>query len=162
MAVTGYSRAQITLHWLVALLVIAQFVLHEGMVDSFRTKIDTGVSNFTPMTVLHIAGGIAILAFALLRLQMRRSRGVPLPPAEDGAVQKLVAKLVHGGIYALLILLPVTGVVAWAGPSGLAGGIHGALRIVLFFLVALHVAGALYGQFVQKTGVIRRMMKAAD
>lgn len=162
MAVKGYSRAQIVLHWAVVLLVIQQFVLHDGIVASFRTKVETGVSTFTLLTVLHIAGGMAILAFALWRLEMRRSRGVPPPPAEDSAVQKLVAKLVHGGIYLVLILLPLSGTVAWAVPSPTAGGVHGVLRIVLFALVALHIAGAIYGQFVQKTGIIGRMMKAAD
>ena len=47
-------------------------------------------------------------------------------------------------------------------PSALAGGLHGLLRIVLFFLVAAHFAGAIYGQFVQNSGVIGRMMKSAD
>lgn len=159
MAVSGYSREQLWLHWLVAVLVIQQFVLHDGMVASFRTKIDSGVSSFTATTVLHIAGGALIFVFAIWRLSLRRTHGVPVPPTEDSALQQGLARLVHMGIYLTLILMPITGFWAWAGPSGLAGGIHGALRIVLFALVALHLLGAIYGQFVQKNRVIGRMMK---
>ena len=88
--------------------------------------------------------------------------GVPPPPQSDGALQARLATAVHVALYLLLILMPVTGVVAWAGPSGGAAALHSALRLVLFGLVVLHFLAALVGQFVQKTGVIGRMMTAAD
>lgn len=161
MAVTGYSRTRIGLHWLVLLLVIGQFVLHDGMVASYRAKVDTGVSNFTTLTVLHIAGGMLILIFAMCRLMLRQSRGAPPPPQSKSAVQAMVARAGHVGLYLLLILMPVTGVVAWAGPAGPAAGLHSRLRRVVFGLAVLHFPGALVGQFVQRTSVIGRMMKAA-
>ena len=65
-------------------------------------------------------------------------------------------------LYLLLILMQITGVVAWAGPSGSAADLHSLLRLVLFGLVGLHFLAALVGQFGQKTGVIGPMMKAAD
>ena len=89
-------------------------------------------------------------------------RGVPPPPQSDSASQARIATAVHVALYLLLILLPITGVVAWAGPSGNAAGLHSLLRLVLFGLVALHFLAALVGQFGQKTGVIGPMMKAAD
>jgi len=54
---------------------VEQFVLQDSQVASFRTKIDTGVSNFTAMPVPHVAGWMLVLAFALGRLALRRSRG---------------------------------------------------------------------------------------
>ena len=33
---TGYSLAQIALHWIIAVLIIAQVVLHEGMHAAYR------------------------------------------------------------------------------------------------------------------------------
>ena len=88
--------------------------------------------------------------------------GVPPLPQSDGALQARIATAMHVALYLLLILMPITGVVAWAGPSGGAAALHTALRLVLFGLVVLHFLAALVGQFVQKTGVIGRMMTAAD
>jgi len=37
-------------------------------------------------------------------------------------------------------------------------GRHSTLLIALHWLVALHVAGAVYGELVQRTGVLSRML----
>lgn len=159
MAVQGYSSVQIRLHWAVMILVVLQYLLHKGIVAGFRTKVDTGMVTFTGLTVAHIAGGLLILLLALWRLSLRRSLGVPPPPAGDPAWQTAVAKATHAAIYACLLALPLTGFIAWAGPFPLSGGIHSALRLLLLALVGLHVLGAVFGQFVRRSGVIGRMVK---
>ena len=49
---------------------------------------------------------------------------------------------------------------AWFGGVDLAAQGHNVLKIVLLALVALHVLGALYHQFVLKDGLINRMRRA--
>ena len=161
MAVPGYSKLQIRLHWAVVILVALQYLLKDGIVASFRKKVDTGVVDFTGPTVAHIAGGLLILLLALWRLSLRRSVGAPLPPQTDPAWQKLLSKGTHVAIYTCLLALPLTGFIAWAGPVPVFGGIHGLLRLALLGLVLLHILAALYGQFIQRTGILKRMMKPA-
>jgi cytochrome b561 len=63
-------------------------------------------------------------------------------------------------LYGLLILTPLTGVVAWFGGLEVAGDVHGVLRIVLLFVVAAHLSGALYHLFIRRDGVTQRMFRA--
>lgn len=72
---------------------------------------------------------------------------------------KLAARLTHLSLYLLLILLPVTGLIAWFGRSAAAGGVHAALTTALLILVGLHVAGALYQYLALKSGVMRRILR---
>ena len=104
MAVPGYSKLQIRLHWAVVILVALQYLLKDGMVASFRKKVDTGVVDFTGLTVAHIAGGLLILLLALWRLSLRRSVGAPPPPQTDPAWQKLLSKGTHVAIYTCLLM----------------------------------------------------------
>ena len=68
-----------------------------------------------------------------------------------------MAKAAHVGLYALMILMPLSGSMAWFGGVDLAAQGHNVLRIAL---VAVHVVGALYHHFVLKDGLINRMRRA--
>jgi cytochrome b561 len=59
-----------------------------------------------------------------------------------------------------MILMPVSGSVAWFGGVEAAAQGHNILKIALLALIALHVAGALWHQFVLKDGLIARMRRA--
>jgi len=83
---------------------------------------------------------------------MARSRTDP--------ASRALAKAAHVGLYALMILMPLSGSMAWFGGVDLAAQGHNVLKIVLLALVALHVLGALYHQFVLKDGLINRMRRA--
>ena len=91
---------------------------------------------------------------------MRWRRGVPLPPAEESPALQAVAKAVHLALYAILLLMPVSGLVAWFGHVGAAAQVHEVMKLPLLVLVGLHVLGALYHQFVLKNGLIERMKRA--
>jgi cytochrome b561 len=167
MAVEGYSRGQIALHWAVALLVALQFLFSDGIKRAFELGIEAGgaaAGGLAPSgpAIAHMAGGGLVLLLAFLRLMIRQSRGAPAPPATDPPWQRAVTRAVHAALYALLVAIPVAGALAWGGASEAAGQAHGALTKLLFALVVLHVAGALYGHFVQQTGVIGRMVKSRD
>ncbi|MDO5706866.1 MAG: cytochrome b/b6 domain-containing protein, partial [Paracoccus sp. (in: a-proteobacteria)] len=68
-----------------------------------------------------------------------------------------VGGVVHWALYAVLILTPLSGSVAWFGGQEGAAEAHETLTSVLLALAALHVAGALYHQFVVKDGLMSRM-----
>jgi len=108
----------------------------------------------------HIAGGIAILALALWRVALRRSRGAPPPPEGEHSLTGRIATLSHWALYALILLLPVGGLVAWFGGVELAGEGHEVMSNLLLFVVAVHVAAALWHQFWLKDHLLRRMMRA--
>ena len=107
----------------------------------------------------HVAGGALVMIFALWRLTLRARRGVP-PAIEASKVQGILAKLTHAGLYALMILMPLSGSVAWFGGVEAAAQGHNVLKIVLLALVALHVIGALYHQFILRDGTLARMRRA--
>jgi cytochrome b561 len=157
---TGYSSAQIALHWIIAVLIVCQFVFHEGMVeawDTYRKTPDTPLVGGFPAQA-HVWGGLAVLAFAVWRLWLRQKRGVPAAPMEEPAALRLIAHVTHITLYALMILMPVTGAALWFGGIGFAAFLHGVLRVPLFFLVLLHVLGGLAQHFWFKTNVLKRIV----
>ncbi len=157
----GYSRTQIALHWGVAVLIVLQFVLHEPIAEAWEVILRGGAAAFDPVTALHVFGGLAILGFVIWRLVLRARRGVP-PVVETNAMQKLAAHVVHLGLYGLMVLMPLSGAVAWFGGVEAAGEAHEVMKPLLLLLVALHVLGALWHQFWLKDGLMLRMKRAAD
>jgi cytochrome b561 len=155
-----FSPTQIVLHWLVALLVLAQFLNDSAISRAFGAMMRGGAEiAASPAVVAHIVVGVAIFAFALWRSALRLTRGAPPAVAGEPRVLRAAAKATHGLLYLLLLLLPVSGLVAWFGANGAAAGAHGALKTVLLLLVLLHVAGALYQQVVLRSGALSRMVR---
>jgi cytochrome b561 len=159
---TGYSRAQIALHWAVVVLVVLQYLLHEGIAGAYDLAEETGVYAVSPLVIAHIAGGGAILLLACWRLILRNDRGVPPPPEGEPEVFARLSRIAHLTFYALLILLPITGALAWGGQMALAGEVHEVLRAVLLLLIVAHVGAVALHQLVWKTAVMRRMITPQD
>lgn len=96
-----YSWVARTLHWLTALLIFWAIVL--GLVADALPASPEQVLLF----VLHKSAGITVLALVLVRLGWRVLNAPPpldLPPA-----QAKLAHMGHWGLYALMIVLPLTG-----------------------------------------------------
>lgn len=153
----GYTRLQIVLHWLIFVLLIGMFLNEDAISEAFRSVMRSG--SFTPnvLVAAHIFGGIAVLVLVVLRLAIKLKRGAPALPENEPPLLKLVAHGTHLGLYALMLLVPVAGLVAWFGQQGWAGEVHEVLKTLLMLLALLHVAGALYQQFVLKTNILNRM-----
>lgn len=101
---------------------------------------------------------VAVL-FALWRLVLRASRGAPAAPGNGPAWSDRVAGFTHLGLYGLMLILPISGIVAWFGGVIEAGEVHEVLTNVALGLIGLHVAGALWHQFRLKDGLMRRMWR---
>lgn len=162
-APTGFSRTQIILHWTIAVLILLQFLLSDGMSTAWRA-VERGTytdADFTTGTVLHIVFGVSVLLLAIWRVALRLRHGAPAPdPAEPKALQMLAA-IVQFVLYATLFLMPITGMMAWGGGVIAAGEWHQAVKMVLIVAVTLHVAGALVQHFFWKTDVLKRMLGMA-
>jgi cytochrome b561 len=172
----GYSRVARTLHWLSAVLVLAQFGVAILMPDIGPKAVPGTLVN------LHLALGVLILMVTVLRVVNRAVDPVPLDERASPPWERLAARSAHMAFYVLLLAGPLLG---WASASahrlpvslfGLvtlpalaaprtrwalkAGDLHTVLMWVLLGLVALHAAVALYHHFVRKDEVLRRMWPA--
>ncbi|WP_420862437.1 cytochrome b [Algirhabdus cladophorae] len=155
--VQGYSKLQIRLHWAVVVLVALQLIFHEGMSNAYAAGMKVGNLTFSTPVILHFIFGTTITALMLWRLMMRQERGVPPAPEGEPKQFQLAGKLAHVAFYVVLLLLPVTGAVAWGGANQGAANVHEILKFILLALIAAHIGAALIHQFVWKTDLLDRM-----
>ena len=159
--VTGYSRAQIILHWVIAALILFQ-ILGKGAIVEFTQAVAKGLeTDQIPLLArVHVLLGILVLVLAIWRVYLRLTRGVPGAPADESPAQKAVAGIVHWSLYAVIFLMPLSGMAAWFGGVELAARFHATFKFFMIAIIGLHILGALFQQYVQKTGILKRMMKA--
>lgn len=156
----GYSALQIGLHWAVVVLVAFQYVAHNA-IEAAWTAFQRNEPAPDPdaLVVLHIGAGIAILILALARIVLRMTRGAPPPPSDEPRLLQFFAEAVHYAIYGLLLLLPLSGLVAWFLGVPAAASVHVLLKTALLAAIALHMAGALFQHFVRRSDVLMRMLR---
>lgn len=159
-AARGYTATQIALHWLIVLLVFFQLVFGESMSTVFRSTlrqrpIDPGDAS---LATAHIWVGFAVLLLALIRLALRLKAGAPPPPEGESPALVLVARLTHALFYLLLIVVPLSGIVAYYWLPAI-GEIHELGKPAFIVLIILHVAAALWHQFFLRDGLLMRMLK---
>lgn len=164
-----YSKRIIIIHWLTLALLVAAWFLGDSVNDARHE----GGATIAGYMVHSLVGG-AVLLLTLLRLAFRRTDGIP--PALGDTLLDKVAKGVHHLLYALLIVLPLSGIMQvltsnigkalMAGDASLlpkkfegvpAHGVHEILVTVLIVVAVVHVLGALKHQFVTKDNIMARM-----
>lgn len=161
MSVTGYSPKQIWLHWIIAILIVTQFVLHEGIVAQSEA-LEKGQSiSPTLLSQSHVVIGLLIFVFAALRVYLRFTQGAPAAPDNEPAFLRFLAKATHVALYAVMLLMPISGSAAWFGGVEAAKAGHNLGKTVMLGFVLLHVVGAVYQHFILKTDVMRRMLSTA-
>jgi cytochrome b561 len=150
----GYSLGQIVLHWLIVALLVVSYVSSDAMHIRRGAVATLG-------TAVHVWFGVAILALMLVRLGLRLVQGAPEVPEGGPDWAARIAKITHWVLYTLLIAVPASGAVSWFLGIRSMGDIHTLLFNLAFAVVGLHVAAALYHQFVLKDGLIARMAQPA-
>lgn len=158
---SGYSTTQISLHWLILVLVAIQLLFAENMTEMVDAA-DEGKTVPADVTLFgnaHYWIGIGILVLMLARLGLRLFRGAPAHSGQR-SVTTVIAATVHGALYVVLIGAPALGLIAYYGLADV-GDLHALVRPALFVLVGLHIIGALVGQFARKDGTLTRMLKPA-
>lgn len=152
----AYSVTQVRLHWVIVILLAGQYLLHEGIAEAWEARLDGSIPN-EPFPNPHAIVGIVILLLTLWRIVLRVRRGAPALPEEETQGLKIVAKVTHLAFYVLLIGMPISGALAWVAGLEPPAEAHEIAAKVMMALIALHVAGALFQQFVLKTAVMERM-----
>lgn len=160
MAPAGYSRVQIGLHWGVAALIGVNLAFEDWIKTGWRAIRDTGVPVYDAGALAHIGVGVAVLVFALWRLGLRFTRGVPDLPAGMSRAERLASHLGHAALYTLMIGAPVIGLAAWFTASGDLAELHELAKPAFILLISVHVLAALWHQFVRRDGLLARMKRA--
>jgi cytochrome b561 len=168
-----YGTTAKVLHWLIASVIVVQFVIGWLMPDIRR-----GMTPGAAMT-WHISIGIVVLALIVVRFAWRLTH--PVAPETSLPVwQRLSSEALHWTLYAMVLVTTVTG---WAyasyrgwkisffftmplpmlsdanSPTARAiGRWHEDIVWVLLALAAVHVAAALVHHFYYRDGVMRRML----
>lgn len=169
-----YTGVAKFLHWAIALIIIMMLVFGQGFDDP---KTD---AEMTFSLAGHSSLGLTVISLLILRILWRIGHPAPDLPESVGSGQRTASKLSHLLLYALMIYVPATGLYTIAAhefaavPYG-AFDLRSALNFLgtddfdgrralhefgtwlLMALLAVHISAALFHQFVQKDGVLRRM-----
>ncbi len=156
----GYSTAQIVLHWLIAVLVAAQYLFHDAISLAWEAISRGKDFAVEPLILAHVAGGGLILLMVVWRLALRLRRGAPSAPDNEPMPLKILSHVVHWVFYALLTAMSVTGAVAWFLEQGTAAQAHNVLKTVLLGLIVLHVLAVPFHRIVLKNNVMKRMVRS--
>lgn len=157
----GYSFLQIRLHWVVAFLILFQLIFGEDMKPAWRAFRRNTEITMTVWAWAHIVVGVAVLAFAIWRLVLRFTRGVPEVPKSSPLMEK-AGEVGHWALYLVMLGAPITGLMAWYGGITEMADIHELFKPATVVLVLVHIAAAIYHQFVLKDGLLLRMKKPLD
>ncbi|WP_406856122.1 cytochrome b/b6 domain-containing protein [Alsobacter sp. KACC 23698] len=162
-----YSKTVIVLHWLMAVLILAAWFTGEG---------GRHVRENPP--VLHFWLGLSVLVLLVPRLAVRLFGGIPAMEAPQRPLLDLAARAGHWVLYGLMLGLPITGWYAAGrlgvpvtffglplpalaasvqGSPGWVAEVHETGGTVVLWLAGLHVAMALWHQFVLRDGTLSRM-----
>jgi cytochrome b561 len=167
-----FTPLQRTLHWLMAICILAMLFIGVGMGS-------TVASEYLTLVNIHKPLGILILILALVRLVVRLRYGAPPLPLDLPEPMKLAAYLSHYALYALMIAMPLIGwamlsaaeypVVIWPGvwlpqilpldPSlhTLLWNAHFYLAFLFFALILMHLAAGLFHALIRRDGVFDAM-----
>ena len=170
-----YHGAAIALHWLIAVLIVGGFYLGWIMTD---------IPGFTPTKLKYFSWhkwiGVTVLMLAVARVLWRATHRAPALDDATPAWQKAAAHAVHGLLYLLMLAIPVSGYLyssaagiqvvylgivplpTFIGPDPALKAtlrtVHVLLNYTLLALVAMHVLAALKHQFVDRDGLLARMI----
>lgn len=171
----AYTSAAIGLHWIIAALIVGGFALGWVM---------TRIPGITPDKLRfyswHKWIGVTVLTLAVMRIVWRLTHRAPPLPDSMGVWQRCAAHGVHAALYVLMIAIPVSGYLYSAAANvpvvylGLVPlppliapdpalkawlkSIHVALDYGLLALVAGHIAAAVKHQWIDRDGLLQRML----
>ena len=154
-----YHWCQVMLHWLVALLVAAQYATG-GSIGRTHEAAAQGLKAEPSDLILHATHnriGLLILGLMLVRLAMRLLIGVPNSSGLRSGWRFRLARATHTGFYVILIAQASTGAIAsylfWPVST-----VHVTLSKVLLALIALHASAAFWHFFILRDGAMERML----
>lgn len=172
MPITRYDGFTRALHWLMALLLLSQFVKLVEYVDGGEAWFR---STFGPY---HSSIGFVLLLLALVRISWVLVRRDQRPALIGSPVAAMLASLGHKLLYLGMLALPLTGIAKLVGNGwGLTvfgnaliargdkinwliplGEWHAPLSWVLALLIVGHILMGLLHHFILKDGSLRKIL----
>ncbi len=175
-----YDAVSRVFHWLTAVAVVIAFILGPG---GFGRLMRNGVDPATRLDIVwHESLGLLVFGLTAVRLLWLLVRPAA-PLFAMSAWKHLAGRLAHLALWALLLALPITALLAlgseghpltllggvrvdqmpWIANSPLAGladwgDVHEFLGDAIIWLAGLHAVAALYHHFMLKDGVLRSML----
>lgn len=174
-SLSKYDNRTIMYHWLMAVLITVQW-LGAHIIDWFpkgALRIDA--------RSCHIVLGVAIATLLVFRIMWRLRSGRRLQPVNEGALD-LLAKTVHRGLYFLIALMVVVGLVlAWVRGDNIfnlfqiptivahdsplrdqVGEIHIIIGWIIVGFVGVHTMAALGHHYIWRDRTLSRMWFGRD
>jgi cytochrome b561 len=171
--INRYTSTAIVLHWALALAILSSFGLGLYMADLPFSLQRVKLYNW------HKWAGVTILALSAVRLLWRLTHRPP-PDAAMPSWQATASRLAHRALYVLFFAVPIAGwayssaagfPIVWFGvlplpdllpaDKALAEAVkplHEILAWALVVVAAVHVVAALKHQFIDRDGLIARML----
>jgi cytochrome b561 len=171
--VVHYTRTAIALHWLIAVVILVQIPFGWSL-----GEIPTGTAARSWYVNLHKSVGITLGAVIVLRALWRWFHRPPALPDWMPRWERLGASAIHAGLYACMLVMPLTGYVAsnfskWGvkyfnkillPPWGVAderiyaffNGAHVATSYIFLALILAHAASAVRHAS-RHDGILQRM-----
>ena len=168
-----YSKIAITLHWLMAVMIIGN--LAGGFLNEFLPR--NSPERATVMG-LHVSFGLTIIALTLVRIGWRLANPPPPLPAYFTGGERLLAKGTHWALYIAMLALPMSGwlmaernerpllyfFVAEVPKAGIGkplaqqiNEVHEILGWAMLVLLALHVLGVIRHLVMDRDNLLPRM-----
>lgn len=171
-----YSGISIALHWLMVLLFVAVYAAIE-----LRDFFPKGTAPRDALKSLHFTLGLSVFALVWLRILARILWPAPVHGASQGKVQRTLGRIVHTGLYVLMIGMPIAGWIILSAEGkpvpffeltlpplvgsneGLAERVeelHEVAGTIGYYLIGLHALAALVHHYVLRDRVLARMLPA--
>jgi cytochrome b561 len=169
-----YTPMAQALHWLIALLIVVQFVLAR-----MAAALPLGARKLA-LLAEHKSFGMTLFMLAVIRFAWRLKNAPPSLPANMHRVERFLARFTHVSFYVLLFAMPLSGwlmssaknySVSWFGalswpnliqPNEAAfnffKSLHHLLSDALFAIASLHILAALKHHFWNQDDVLARML----
>ncbi|RFO95629.1 cytochrome B [Rhodoferax lacus] len=175
-SVQRYSQASIAMHWLMVLAFIGIYAAI-NLTEIFPEG-DAGNAGRQWAMDTHFSLGLLVFGLVWLRLLFRLMGTTPAILPAPPVWQEKLAKLMHLALYAMMVLMPVVGLVAvnTHGHSVTFFGLavprlleeserwsHTIMRVhelggnVGYFLIGAHAVAGLFHHYVVKDNTLRRM-----
>lgn len=159
----------------------AQFVLGyaiERFDDLLETPVDLWLGGEEDnLLVLHAGLGVTILLLASIRITWRVTRGLPPWAVTLSEFERRLAHWTEVVLYTLMFLIPISGLALlllsgedwdllggdWKAPLDVIDddvllAAHITTHVLFFFAIAAHLGLVLKHQFVNRDGLLRRML----
>ncbi len=171
-----YTRTAMLLHWLIALLLLAQFGFGWWLDEVPRNTPERGF-----FINLHKSTGIVIGLLILLRIVWRLMHTPPPLPASMANWQQRVAALSHKAMYVCMVLMPLSGYLAanfskhgikffnlvkwapWGNDDKLLYAIfnqtHKITAVLFAALIALHLLAVIKHALIDRDHLFSRMWR---